>query len=396
MNVSTYIFGNFKEYTQYPNDYTKSIFQTFLKNANSSTQLAIHRDDNLMYYSYIRKTDNNQLFGICFVINSLMIININELIDYFENTFSNLIAKGNLVQFNEKGDVITEIIDLNEKKHEIQTIIESLRNGFQRLNNYTVTLPAVNNAIPKNTIKKLSLDDKIDDIIFASHSYSYTLVPKGNDIDTNQTNSYRQILKKINKEKEELANQKEKIKKDYDKLKNQQKQYKYVALLVIVVVFCLYKLEYSNSNLQNARILIDELKKDTIRQNNMLRQKDTVLQNTNNMYWQLDSEYKKTKNSLDSIKNKLGTINSFIILNSSFNFTTGYFSFNYYSANNTSKRLHFKIYDDNGYLNNTNEIINIQEGYSSQRIYISYFLNSNNAYTIEIWDGNKIIGGGVY
>ena len=54
MNASIYVFGKFNNgYSQFPDDYSSSIFETFHKHAKSVTQLSIHREGNLMYYGYI-------------------------------------------------------------------------------------------------------------------------------------------------------------------------------------------------------------------------------------------------------------------------------------------------------------------------------------------------------
>ena len=56
MNNSVYIFGNLsKGYTQYPDEnFSAAIFQKFYTKVKATTQIAIHRDGNLMYYAYIR------------------------------------------------------------------------------------------------------------------------------------------------------------------------------------------------------------------------------------------------------------------------------------------------------------------------------------------------------
>ena len=59
MNSTVYLFGELgQRYSQYPTDYTQLIFQRCAVLSKEKTQLIIHRDTTLMYYSYIRKLDD--------------------------------------------------------------------------------------------------------------------------------------------------------------------------------------------------------------------------------------------------------------------------------------------------------------------------------------------------
>ena len=65
MNCSVYIFGELSSgYTQYPEDSSSHILNRLITNCKATTQLVIRRDDNLMYYSYVRKLENNKYVGI--------------------------------------------------------------------------------------------------------------------------------------------------------------------------------------------------------------------------------------------------------------------------------------------------------------------------------------------
>ena len=77
MNISVYLFGKFdKGYTQYPDDYSRKIFAVCHQNSKAVSQIAIHRDGDLMYYAYIRNLDDGNYIGLCSVVNGKMITNI--------------------------------------------------------------------------------------------------------------------------------------------------------------------------------------------------------------------------------------------------------------------------------------------------------------------------------
>lgn len=98
MNASIYVFGKFNNgYSQFPDDYSSSIFETFHKHAKSVTQLSIHREGNLMYYGYIRKLEEKNYIGFCIVLNGLMMSQINQLFALYENLITTLVTKGYLI-----------------------------------------------------------------------------------------------------------------------------------------------------------------------------------------------------------------------------------------------------------------------------------------------------------
>ena len=92
MNNDVYIFGEFNNgYNQYPDDYTKKIFETFYSNSESITQVCVHRYGNLMYYAYIRKLENSKYIGFCVVLNGSMLTKLSSLFSLFEKTIFELI-----------------------------------------------------------------------------------------------------------------------------------------------------------------------------------------------------------------------------------------------------------------------------------------------------------------
>ena len=85
MNITTYIFGNFKSgYYQFPTDYTQTVFQIFYNNCKAKTQIAVHRKDDLIYYAYIRKLESSYYIGLCAVLNGSCFKQPHTLFSTFE------------------------------------------------------------------------------------------------------------------------------------------------------------------------------------------------------------------------------------------------------------------------------------------------------------------------
>lgn len=125
MNVTTYLFGNLGGYFQYPVDYTKGIFRTFCENAKTKTQILIHRDRDLMYYGYIHKlgVDESQYVGMCIVLNSVIVDNIEYLFQTFEKAFFYLVLASEFLMIDDKGEIVQ-----TSAKYLQQEEIEAARN----------------------------------------------------------------------------------------------------------------------------------------------------------------------------------------------------------------------------------------------------------------------------
>ena len=89
--------------------------------------------------------------------------------------------------------------------------------------------------------------------------------------------------------------------------------------------------------------------------------------------------------------NFLNEMHPFIVKGSSFDFDTGWLSFDYYGLRDTTITVQVKAFGDYAYSNSSN--IEIEKGYHSNSIYLNSGLNSSNWYSFELLVGNKIIGG---
>lgn len=182
MNISVYLFGKLDSiYTQYPNDHTTSIFKKFLANAKSTTQIAIHRDSNLMYYGYIWKLQQEKYIGLCVVLNGLLLNRIDILFSLYEQTISNLIKEGKLVvNFNCKNNPIISVEKLYQTPKAIKLLAESLQELFNILEPYAEPLPAVNFGTLKDSSKDFVVDDNLKEIVKSSYTNGYTYILKDN------------------------------------------------------------------------------------------------------------------------------------------------------------------------------------------------------------------------
>lgn len=401
MNASVYLFGEFNSgYSQYPDDYASSIFQKFSANAKSTTQIAIHRDGNLVYYGYIRKLQQERYIGFCVVLNGLILKRIDGLFSLFENTISNLVTNGKLIHFNEQGDLVTSVEKLYLNREEIDLLTESLRAGFKRFEAFSAPLPAVSYGTSKDSFKDFVVDDDQDEIIKSSYTNGYTYIYKSKGFNTAQLNSYKGVLSRAYKEKKELTEKYERLQAEHAKTLRQKKQFKFVLILFIVLLGCAIGLFSLNDNLNITRDALSSAKDTISMQNDLLSSKTVQISNLHTENYELErsrqaeeSRRVEAENNLEDFKSKIRNRQPFIVKSTSFSFSSGYLSFDYYGMTEGSVAVKVKAFNDNGecYTNSSN--IYIEEGDNSASIYVSRSLDGDKWYSFELLKDNIILGG---
>lgn len=401
MNASVYLFGEFNSgFSQYPDDYASSIFQKFSANAKSTTQIAIHRDGNLVYYGYIRKLQQDRYIGLCVVLNGLILKRIDGLFSLFENTISNLVTNGKLIHFNEQGDLVTSVEKLYLNREEIDLLTESLRAGFKRFEAFSAPLPAVSYGTSKDSFKDFVVDDDQDEIIKSSYTNGYTYIYKSKGFNTAQLNSYKGVLSRAYKEKKELTEKYERLQAEHAKTLRQKKQFKFVLILFIVLLGCAIGLFSLNDNLNITRDALSSANDTISMQNDSLSSKTVQISNLHTENHELErsrqaeeSRRVEAENNLEDFKSKIRNRQPFIVKSTSFSFSSGYLSFDYYGVTEGSVAVKVKAFNDNGecYTNSSN--IYIEEGDNSASIYVSRSLDGDKWYSFELLKDNIILGG---
>lgn len=313
MNCSVYLFGDFgKGYTQYPDDYAQSIFQNFYAKSTAGTQITIHRNGNLMYYGYIRKLEgekaDKQYIGFCVLLNGVMLTKVGNLFSLFEETITNLVVNGHILEFNDRGDIVSKVDKLYEKQQEVNRATEMIRNGILQLDTDCKKLPPVSYGLANNESKSFSADDDHASIVEATCTYSYTYIYKPGDYNTQSLSSYKGTLNRLNKEKQEITDKYNKLSEEYQKVLQQKKQYRKVVLLCLLVVVCgisllglKYTLEGAKHDLNYAEKKNNALKSDVerLKTNNLNLQNSVEREQSNRQ--SVESELSDLKSSIDTI-----------------------------------------------------------------------------------------------
>jgi len=235
MNSSIYVFGNLgSDYTQYPDDFTQNIFRVFNDNASSESQLIIRRDDNLMYYGYIRKLDvTPQYIGLCVMLNGVMFLKPKTLFTVFENTVADLVARGIILQFDDNGKITSKISYLSQQQQEVERVATILNHDISGLE--ARKLPPVSYGISNTAVKRFPLSEKNETIAEASHQYGFTVVSKKSGSDTVSINSFKATISRLNKEKADWKQKFQEQQRENIKLQTKQRNMFWVGLLSLLL-----------------------------------------------------------------------------------------------------------------------------------------------------------------
>lgn len=299
MNSSVYIFGNFSSgYTQFPDEeFSSSIFRNFYIKARATTQIAIHRDGNLMYYGYIRKLEAGHYLGLCVLLNSAMLTKFENLFSLFENVISDLATKGYLIKYNENGKLVSNTAHLYMNREEVDLISTSLIAGFSNMDSTATKLPPINYAISRESVQEFAVGDSLSDILKSSYTNGYTYIYKSKGYNTAHMNSYEGVLKRVSKENESLKEENTKLKDENSKIRRQKKQFLYVIILCIAVIGCGIGILLLNDTLSSTRRQLDEA-------NDSITSKTYQITNKNQRISGLVSQVESLQSSLSNEKDK--------------------------------------------------------------------------------------------
>lgn len=237
MNISFYLFGDFGSgYTQYPDDYSKSVFEVFHRHSKATTQIAIHRAGDLMYYGYVRELEGNDYLGMCVVVNGVVITQVNPLFDVFEGAVESMVRNGYLIHFNDKGEIAANAGQLYENREEIDRVTASVKVAFERLDATSKRLPPVNYGAAQDAVQSFSIQDDEAAIVRSSFSQGYTFVYKSRNYNTAQMNSYKGVIQRKNKEIEALNGRVSDLNSKVAELKYKQRNTKWVAILALIAI----------------------------------------------------------------------------------------------------------------------------------------------------------------
>ena len=320
MNCTIYLFGKLGQgITTSVNDYTKNFFEEFISKANAPTQIIIHRNGDIMNYGYVRKIENDHLFGICAQINGQYLSSTYKLFEVFENIITNITVRGDILHLNRQGNLEATTSNLLDKPDEVERAITNCQQEFERLSTTCRTLPHLDYSTTDSDINYFRETDNSEVIISASVKNGYTFIYKDRDYDSLALSGYRSTLSTLNKENE---NYKKQIAEQDTKLKNLERAKKQMGAVVSLLVIMFFgsivffnTIEEKNANLMVKEQTIEEQKAENsslARENTEIQKEKTDLQSLNRDLVKkqeiINQEYANLKVAYDALNNDIARL----------------------------------------------------------------------------------------
>lgn len=344
MNIDVYLFGDLGDgYTQYIDDNNRILFKSIASKSKANSQLIIHRDNTLMYYTYIRRlrnseSSNGRYIGISYVLNNHFIRDIDGLFDIFEGAITTIVSRGILLEYTNNGNIIATIGKIYNAKSEFAHISSYLKNELDMyMAGRNDKLPPLDYSINTSEYKTFNFNDSRNEIISALSTFSTIYIFKDDNYENAESRSYANKLKRNNEEIKTLTSEIFNLKVEILKLKRQKKQFAVVIILIIIIAIGLMifisKINDKNEIIKrkNAQIEAlekyrDQLKADSVNLTNELSSTKDTLKLTKKTLERLRADYanletkknelytecEKQKQTINSLKNEKSTLESTI------------------------------------------------------------------------------------
>lgn len=162
INSSTYFFWKSeKGYYQFPMDFNEDLFKSYSDTFNSDSQIVVHRNTNLMYYTYMRKVteSDSHYIGISIVINGLETNSINSLFRLFEKIFEKIVVEEKILFYNNEGIIEFKDLVINSNIDYLDSLTLLIKEYVnQGRNSFNEILP-INYSIGIDDYSIISIDE---------------------------------------------------------------------------------------------------------------------------------------------------------------------------------------------------------------------------------------------
>lgn len=290
-------------YSQYPEDSSSNLFKNIQYQCVAPSQLIIHRDEDMMYYIYVRKFDKNKYIGFAIAINGYYFTQFKSLFSLFEKEVEELVESGVIINLSNNGEITSILPSLKNEEEEVMSVINSFQIKVNNLKNLK-RLPPVDFSVAISSRKLFKDSDADSEIANASCRFGLTIVLKESDYDTVRTTSFKNILKNLNAEKNALIKENEELKEQNKKIKRQKKQFKNVVFLILIVLACGIGIYLLNENLNNTQDRLDTA-------NNIISEKESIIVNLRDSVNSLEYNLNREVKAKEKVESSLQTICSY-------------------------------------------------------------------------------------
>lgn len=395
MNCSTYIFGELSAgYSQYPEDSSSNILKTIYSKCNAPSQLIIHRDENMMYYVYIRKLDSKKYLGFALAINGYYIAQIGSLFSLYEKQVEQLAERGIIINYSKSGDLTTSLSSFLDEEEEVLAFADYLHDEITKIQTVE-KLPLSDYAVSIKSQRIFNENDNNSDIVKASYTFGFTVILKQDNYDTIRSTSYRNTLRQLNSQNELLTKEIEKLREKNKKILRQKKQFRKVIFLVLTIVACGLGLYILYNNLNNAQ-------NELITANGAIKERNSIIAKRNKRISILKDSVYVLENSLQFVRREKA------ILNDELEKISNFYPFIVTESEINSERYMFKYFCDkekditvtlkalnskNSEIITNNHSLTFYKGEGEKSLEFDHKLDTSQYYYVVLMYNGKIIAG---
>ncbi len=331
MNCSVYIFGELSEgYSQYPEDSSSNLFKSIYSLCNAPSQLIIHRDENMMYYIYIRKINSKRYIGFAVAINGYYFVQINPLFQLFEKKIEQLAEHGVIIYYSKNGDLTTSLSNLIKEEEEVLNFANILQARISAIESIK-RLPQIDYGVSIKSQKIFNENDNNSEIVKASYTYGYTVILKQENYDTLRSTSYRNTLKQLNAQNELLNKEVEKLKETNRQILRKKRQFKKVIFLFFAVIACSIGIYFLHKDLSSTQNELNSANNTIQNKNSVIKDKNERISNLRDSVLTLERNLEQVRHEKADLSDKIHEIcNAYPFIVTSCNVNSKRFMFDYY------------------------------------------------------------------
>ena len=306
--IFSYVSGNYQQYTS---DHSEAFIKQCCIDCKDTHQIAIHRDGNLMYYSYFYKKNASSIYGLSVVCGEVC-LNLKWLYEYLQKTLEASANKGVLFNYDKQGQIRKNVVSFATEAAEIDNIFRDIKDDLERRPLFWEQLPPEDLSVPLTSKIALAFnDDDKAKITEALRHYHNVVVTMENTLPS----SFSQTVLRLNSEKEQLLVQKNGLEVEIEALKRQKKQYKWVIILSLLVAIGLIAIVSFNQNVNQLRgvirskdLSIDSLNVVVANKNQAITTQEEIINRKDRELRTIKTEKEGIQTELDEAKSVLDNV----------------------------------------------------------------------------------------
>ena len=305
--ITVYLFATLNNgFASYPHDHAHELFQDALKKVKSDTQIVLTRKDNLLYYCYIKRIANQQLFGICLCINNIY-VDTEYMFQAFDTIFTKAVTEGTVLKMDEQANIqvnvekfVNESVAINELSRHLQSLLD-----IDNPNN-NILLPPADFSISVKDCIELNIEQNKELIIDAIKRYSNVYIVKTHD-EIARITEVANVIKSKNNKIQELKQSIDEKDDEIKTLNRQKKNYKLVIWLIVFI--CIGGIVFiSTINSRNNHI--QELKNQNQEQQEQIKVQTQTIEEINSDLSAANTRITSLNQTIHSKDNTISELNA--------------------------------------------------------------------------------------